>query len=372
MARSRILIAPLDWGLGHATRCIPVIEQVLESGFEVLLGGGGGALSLLRQAFPHLPVLELPEYRVRYGRGRHQIPVLLLQTPGILSAIREEHRLLRSAIDTHRIGAVISDNRYGLWSRQVPTAILCHQLSIALPRYMSLFHHPLYLLHRRFLRRFDRCWVPDLPEPEALSGNLAHAYPPGAEIRLIGPLSRFACRERIPDAFSYPELNGAVPRVVAVLSGPEPQRSLLEALLLDQTQDFADPVWIVRGLAGEKKVEALGRTTRISYMDAADLHRLYAKALVVISRPGYSSLMDYQALGLKQLILVPTPGQTEQEYLASELARKGIAAVFSQRDFQLGEAIRQVERYQGFLPISRKSPGLLRQAVDELLAQIRG
>jgi hypothetical protein len=370
MAHSRILVAPLDWGLGHATRCIPLIDRLLKSGQEVLLGGSGNALTLLTQTFPALAVLELPAYRVRYGAGRQQIPVLLKQTPRILSVVREEHRILQSALGTHRIGAVISDNRYGLWSNKVPTAIICHQLSIALPASMSLFHHPLYLLHRRFLRRFGRCWVPDFPAPGDLSGDLAHAYPAGDEVCFLGPLSRFAHRGPVPEAFSYPQLGDALPDVAAVLSGPEPQRSMLEALLREQAADYEGKLWIVQGLTRERKVEVAGHITHISYMDTADLHRLYSLAPGVISRPGYSSLMDFQALGLRRIVLVPTPGQTEQEYLGDALSRKGIAAVFPQHAFQLREAIRTLGHYRGFEAEGSESSGLLQKALDALLSQM--
>lgn len=370
MARNRILVAPLDWGLGHATRCIPIIEQLLRSGQEVVLGGSGNALHLLQKAFPNLPVLDLPGYQVRYGSGREQIPVLLRQLPRLLAVIREEHRILATSIPALGIHAVISDNRYGLWSSRIPSVVVCHQLSIALPPALAGFHRALYLLHRHFLRRFDACWVPDFPKMDPLSGDLAHRYPPGEEVAFVGPLSRFAHIGPVADAFSYPELADARPDVVAVLSGPEPQRTLLEALLLKQAADYAGSVWIVQGLAQERRVSVVGRIRLISFMETRDLHRLYKEAPIVISRPGYSSLMDFRALGLKQMILIPTPGQTEQEYLAGELTRKGIAPGFEQHTFQLEEAIEQVSRYTGFDSPNEENADLLARHIAAWLEQL--
>ena len=368
MARDRILVAPLDWGLGHATRCIPVIAHLLAAGRAVVLGGSGDSLTLLSHTFPGLPVLPLPGYRVHYAAGRRQIPGLVRQMPRLLSTIREEHQILKSAIPAWGIDAVISDNRYGLWTRQTPCVTICHQWGNASPRCLALFHRPLFVLHRRFLRRFDRCWVPDFPEQESsLAGCLAHSYSPGAEIRFIGPLSRFANAGPAPGAFSYPELADSLPDAVAVLSGPEPQRSMLEALLLKQAADDEGKLWIVQGLPGVRQVAVRGRNALVSYMDTGDLHRLYTHAPVVISRPGYSSLMDFHALGIKRMILIPTPGQTEQEYLAAELTRKGVAPAYAQQDFHLTEAIGQADGYGGFAARPGGAAALLRQAVDELL-----
>lgn len=367
MAQFRVLVVPLDWGLGHATRCVPVIRELLRQGAEVILGGSGGSLALLQQEFPDLSTLPFPAYGVRYSKNRFQVPGLLQQLPRLLWVIKAEHDLLETAIRSHQINAVISDNRYGLWSQQVPTVFICHQLRIQVPKPFSLGESLLARLHKQFIDRFSQCWVPDFSGPDKLSGRLTELPANPSRIQFVGPLSRFKKMGPIGDRFSNPLLGDQLPTMAAVLSGPEPQRTMLEDIIVAQSQKREASIWIIQGKTGSQQVIWEGNVTRIGFMGTEDLHRLYTQVPILISRPGYSSLMDYAQLGVRQMILIPTPGQTEQEYLATRLERQRIAPMFRQADFQLGAAIERLGEYGGFENQLPSGQNRLEKAISELL-----
>lgn len=343
----KILVAPLEWGLGHATRCMPIIDAILEMGHDVILGGDGRSLQLLRDAYPELLYIPLASYGITYSKNNSQIGAMASQIPQILQAIRKEHQQLEEAIGKMNIDGVISDNRYGLWSKQVPTAFICHQLQIRLP--FPFLEPLLYQLHRRFINRFSQCWVPDFRDSQSLSGIMGHPKHLPPNTKYIGPLSRFSNPKQPLQFYSYPELNLRTPDIVAILSGPEPQRSLLESTIEVQARQQDREIWIIQGKPESRKLREEGHLCIIPFMNKHDLGKVIKDAKVIVSRPGYSSLMDFAAFGKKGLILVPTPGQTEQEYLAHRLQSNGIALTQKQKEFSLYVALDESADYQGFI-----------------------
>ena len=244
---------------------------------------------------------------------------------------------------------MISDNRYGLWSPKVPCHFVCHQLAPLPKPTWRWLHFWVYRLHRLWLKKFDEIWVPDHASSPNLAGVLAHRFRPPAQTRFLGPLSRFEKRDASAEQFSLPELNVEPPVVAMILSGPEPQRSFLADKLRAQAKRLNIKSWLVLGKTDRQEIVQEGPLTLINYLEAIDLHRLLLTAQTVVSRPGYSSIMDYAALGLSRVILIPTPGQTEQEYLAQNLAAQNIALSRSQQNFDLPEALIAVENCQGFI-----------------------
>ncbi len=344
----RILVAPLNWGLGHATRLIPVIDLLLQKGMEVILAGDGRSLALLKHSYPKLPHLELPPYDIRYSKTSRQVGAMLRQFPKLIGAIRAEHQALIALKRELRIDAIISDNRYGLWHTEIPSVCICHQLAIKLPDHLSMFRWWVYRIHRHLLSRFHACWIPDVAARPNLSAALSHTYKPLATSTFIGPLSRFSQKKPLSSSFSYPELKVEDADIVAILSGPEPQRTLLEDILTEQAHNIERNIWIIQGKTEARQLRRNGNLWKISFMDTADLGLLFHHAKVIISRSGYSSLMDYAALGLEQVILIPTPGQTEQEYLAQHLHQQQFALVCKQLEFQLVQALDEVKSVKGF------------------------
>ncbi len=366
--KPRVLVAPLDWGLGHATRCIPLVRALLARGCEVLLAGEGAVARLLEEEFPGLTRLPLPGYRVRYttssgrGAGWFMALALLQQWPAIRWRIARERRWLRRMVRAHRIQAVIADNRYGLHHPDIPCIFLTHQLQIRGLR----GHLGEGWLRRRnygFIRRFTECWVPDFPGPDNLSGDLGHpAHLPPIPVRYSGPLSRL---EPLP----LPEKPH---QLLVLLSGPEPQRSLLEDRLLPQLARYGGSATVLRGLPDSPTlIPSSGQIRFFNHLPAAELNRLMQEASLVISRSGYSTVMDLARLQ-KKSILLPTPGQTEQLYLAGYLHRRSLALQADAATFQLRDGLADAARfpYQPFPGSGPQAASLLDQCVESLLERL--
>lgn len=309
----RILIAPLNWGLGHASRCVPLIRRLLADGHQVVLGGDGESLTLLRKHFPALAVLPLASLELRYGSGNRQVLAMLRALPRIIRSARRDHALLNNYLRYEQIDEVISDNRFGLWSAKTHCVYMTHQLLVALPRPWQWLEPVVARWHRRVIAHYDECWIPDesvcANGGQGLAGRLSHPGQLPANAKYIGVLSRFAGRAFTADK-TY--------RVVAVLSGLEPQRTLLEQDILQACENSDDTVLIVRGKIHEPPtIVKHGKVTIAPWLDDDHLASYLLGAERIICRSGYSSVMDLYALGVMQKVeWRPTPGQTEQEYLA--------------------------------------------------------
>ena len=304
-----ILVGALNWGLGHATRCIPIINALQQRGLQVVLAGDGAALALWREQYPTLPWVSLPSYNIHYP-STNMVWNMARQLPQIIKAIRLEREQTATLIQTHAIDAIISDNRYGLRQRGIPSVFVSHQLHLALPTWVI---PPLInRLHQRYIGAFDRCWVPDRAGIDNLAGALAH--PALAGVEYIGALSRFTPVEALEKEWD----------VLAVLSGPEPQRQYLETALREQLLALPYKSLLVRGKPNNQQREWLGAGVyQQDFMPQAALQAAFAQSQWVIARSGYSTLLDLAALQISKAFLIPTPGQTEQQYLAQRLAGLG-------------------------------------------------
>lgn len=352
--KKKVLIAPLDWGLGHATRCVPVIRAFLERDCEVTVATSGSALALLRSSFPRLKFHTLVSYRARYSRT---IPFMLhvaWQLPKFLWAIATEHRQLQRIVNEEAIDLIVSDNRYGTWSRTVPTVFITHQVNILMPPYLKWLTPAIKYLHHQQIRKFGRCWVPDWPGSK-LTGALTQGD--SIPLKFIGPLSRLKKR---------PASSSQHVAVIALLSGPEPQRTVFENLALHQLTQSGLTYLVVRGLPGSTQKES---QQVVNHLDDETLASKIGAAELVICRSGYSSIMDLMTLEAKA-VFVPTPGQTEQEYLAQELEKRGVACYLRQQEFNLEVARAQSMNYKGFAGWHFDS-NLLAETIDELLRTLK-
>lgn len=308
----RILVAPLNWGLGHSSRCVPLVERLIAEGYEVVLGGDGESLALLRKHFPTLAVLQLAPLRLHYSQSGRQVWAILRALPSIIRSARQDHALLDEYLRYEQLDEVISDNRFGLYSSKTRCLYLTHQLSIALPRPWEWLEPLVARLHRRIIRHYDTCLIPDEQAGHGLAGKLSHPaiLPPHA--KYIGALSRFAGKTYTPDT-TY--------KIVAVLSGLEPQRTLLEQELCRRYEHTDETVLIVRGKLQEPPtIIKHGKLTIVPWLDDSHLAAYLLGAERIICRSGYSSVMDLYALDVMQKAeWHPTPGQPEQEYLYSIL-----------------------------------------------------
>lgn len=356
----KVLVCPLDWGLGHATRCIPLIRALLANGHQVRIGAAGGGLGLLRGEFPDLDVFEFPGYRVRYAASpRFFLPVMLWQLPRVFSGMREESRRLERILAEHPADLVISDGRYGVRPKRLPGIFITHQVFIRIPgRFpgLALAERILLALNLHLLRAFDAVWVPDFPGADSLSGELSHKPGAPAGLEFIHPLSRFT-----ESAIPAPEVD-----ILAVVSGPEPQRTLFERILRNQLKGVQGTRVLVRGLPGSfpagstpgpsQKASAIvpQGLTEFDHLSGAELAGLFGSARMVVARSGYTTVMELAGLGARAALMVPTPGQSEQEYLADHLERAGAAIRMDQHSIDLRSARKRLEGLPGF---SRWLPG---------------
>jgi predicted glycosyltransferase len=336
--RVKILLAPLDWGLGHATRCIPIVKELLSLDCTVIIAATGDQKTLLEQEFPFLPFVELPGYRVKYGKNRAlTLLKIVAKIPKILIRIKAENAWLKTFQERERVDAVISDNRFGMYNEGLFSVFITHQLLIRTP-FGSWADRILQRIQYRWLNRFSICWVPDRPGEDSLAGELSHpGRLPSIPVRYIGILSRFEKNETpIPCD------------LLILLSGPEPQRTIFEKIMLEQLPAFPGKVILVRGLPGKRSDEfrpaPCPGLTMHDHLSAETLNKIVCGAGLILCRPGYSSVMDLIKLQ-KKCIFVPTPGQTEQEYLGTYLAGLRLALCVSQTGFSLARSIKMAEDF---------------------------
>ncbi|MBS1497086.1 MAG: glycosyltransferase [Bacteroidetes bacterium] len=325
MSSNRVLVAPLDWGLGHATRCVPIINALIAEKFEVVLAAEGATANLLQKEFPLLKMLPLKGYGIKYSRTKAGFFIkIMTQLPKILAAIKYENRWLDKIIEQEKIDCVISDNRLGLYSKKIPAYYITHQLHIETGN--AFFNWMAQKIHYRYINKYIQCWVPDCEGALNLAGKLSHPLQmPKIPVKYIGILSRFKKISEKP-----------TDNLLIALSGPEPQRSVFENIILKQINEIDCPVLLIRGLPGETTALPCEneRVKIINHLPAGELNKMMAEAGIVISRAGYSTIMDLAMLQ-KNAVLVPTPGQGEQQYLAKYLMEKKYFLCEQQQNFSL-------------------------------------
>ena len=329
----KILVAPLDWGLGHATRCIPIIYHLLNQGAAVWLASNGQSLRVLKDAFPQLPFYELPGYNISYQKNGRQFAFkILMQLPKIIDAVWSEHRWLKRMQKVHRWDLVISDNRYGLFSTATKTIIITHQLNV-FSGWGKLTDIMLQRVLYSYINRFDHCWIPDAQGTPNLTGILGHPVNLPKRVAYIGPISRM---NHISTASNN--------TILILLSGPEPQRSLLEKIILTQVSSIKRDFLLVRGLPSETALpDVPSHVHAINYLGGTDLSMAINAVSLIICRSGYSSVMDLVKLQ-KKAILIPTPGQTEQEYLGKQLMKMKQFVCQLQDQIDIKSGIQQLEK----------------------------
>lgn len=360
----KALVCPLDWGLGHATRCVPIIRELLAQGCEVELGASGNQRAFFAQELPGLVIHEAPSYAIRYPERGWQMPFWLgANLPRIARVIREEQAWIEDLAKRRHASHIISDNRFGCYSHNLPSVYITHQLRIAFPPPAHLFEVWGERWHRRQFSPFREVWVPDMPTGPGLAGKLSHPAHLSAQVRYVGPLSRFEPPEMLE---SLSDMNARPIAVLALLSGPEPQRSLFEGKVLDVLPEIPGKHVLVRGLPGQREMPANSDNLEIhNHLDTQALTQMIRNSQVVLCRPGYSTLMDLAVLGA-QPILVPTPGQTEQEYLARDLSSHGAAIHIPQTKIT-ESALRLAMQNPGHFSARSWDRSLLRKAIENLI-----
>ncbi|MDA0843396.1 MAG: glycosyltransferase, partial [Bacteroidetes bacterium] len=324
------------WGLGHSTRCIPIIQALLERDFDVVIASDGVALGLLTKEFPKLRSFQLPSYKITYATdGRFFKLKMIIDSPKILSAMRNERKAIEQIAKEVAADGIISDNRLGIYVKGIPNVFITHQLRVLSGSTTQISS----ALHQRIFKKYNAVWVPDFEGEQNLTGELGHLDKKPKNLHYMGPLSRF---EKLDLPAKYD--------LMVLLSGPEPQRTLLEEKLLAELKNFKGSVLLVRGvIESEQQKQQLtienGSILKVNFMQSEELSAAVQSSELILCRSGYTTVMDLAKLG-KKAFFIPTPGQYEQVHIAERLDALGVVPSCTQDAFRLKELDR-VTNYSG-------------------------
>jgi hypothetical protein len=354
-----ILICPLEWGLGHAARMIPVASRLQDLDCRVFVGAGKNHLSLFRSELKDLDYIDFSGFSPAYSAVFPQYLIMLIKSPFLLYHIIRDHYRLNKIISRYNIDIVISDNRFGCWNKRIMSVYVTHMPRIPFPFPWKVLEKVGIILHRWVIRKYDYCMIPDLPGKDNLSGLLSHNLKLPGNIRYTGIMSRFDSLIPGSGKFNFPHNT-------IILSGPEPQKSILRKKLIAVKKIQDQPTVVLEGkpgLPGEPSVE--GMIIMYNHMKTAEMAEVIKTGNLTISRPGYTTLMDLVFLGCTGL-LIPTPGQTEQEYLARYLSEKRWFSTIDQKNLK-EDIIPRMETPLFPPDIAERSKQLLDDFLDELL-----
>lgn len=323
--RRKILYAVLNWGIGHATRSLPIIRELIKE-HDVTVLSTGRSLQLLKSELPHIDFIDQSDYSVKYTkRGGALLFSLFFQIPKILFRLREEHKFTEELIIRHKFDRIISDNRYGVYSESVPSYFITHQIRFKLPGGLKFFEPLSEWFNRSYFRNYRRVFIPDEKAEVNLSGSLSHGL-------------KFVSNPKIIYAGILADIDGDEQEIQSdylfVISGPEPQRTIFEKKIIEQSKQLEGNKIIVRGVTESDEMYSDGSTKIYSSVKRDKLTAMIRGAETIISRPGYSTVMELVCYR-KKALFIPTPGQTEQEYLARYYKSKGYFSYISQSEMEL-------------------------------------
>ena len=303
---------------------------MLNSDYDVIIGSSGISSDLLKNEFPKLKHYDLPAYEIKYSKKNNFIFKILLQIPKFLSIVRKEYQILKRVIKIEKFDLIISDNRYGIYSEDIPSIFITHQVSPKLSVFLKLFESIIFKLHLKYLKRFKKCLIPDFRGNINLSGDLSHNLRLPDSYYFIGPLSQFRKYElNIKNKYD----------IMLIISGPEPQRSIFEKIAIKQIKRSGKKSLLVSGNPSYKESYREENIKIVSHLNRKEMNDAIISSEIIISRAGYTTIMDLMLLNRKA-ILLPTPGQTEQEYLAKYLKQYNMFVFCDQVNFKLSESIK--------------------------------
>ncbi len=322
-----ILISALNWGLGHAARIVPIVEILISEGFRVFLASDGRSYFFLKKRFPQLPVLEAPKLDVKYSVNAGIMPLkIFFQMPEIWLWAKKDYRWLQRVVKKYKIDLVISDNRYGMVSRKVPSIFITHQLNIQVPENMNGAKKIVDKLNANYVCKFDEIWIPDFEDCFRVSGILSENKLCDKKITYLGILSRF---------INFPKINFD-PKfdVLFIVSGNEPQRTYFQELVVNQLKTCELDAVVFCGKTEKFVAKQEENILFLSHIEDETFIRYLFSSNVIIARSGYSTIMDLITVG-RTGILIPTPMQTEQMYLAEYLSKNEIFHTVNQEELNL-------------------------------------
>jgi uncharacterized protein (TIGR00661 family) len=314
--KPKILYCVLNWGMGHATRSIPIIDS-LRNKFEVIIASDGLALDLLKEHFPNSEFIKLPGFNIHYSSSNHQELAMAFQIPKLLKTIHKEQEIIKRITKEHKYIAILSDNRYGCYSEETPSIFIGHQLRLLVPVLESWINKK----HDEWLNKFDHIW--QLAPSKKYFPKFSPSENTEEKVKSLGWVSRF------PESISY----NTAGKIVAIISGPEPQRTIFQEKVLIWAEKSKKPILVIGGKKGEKLKKVPENIEYLDYANAEQIQVLLEGAKGIICRSGYTSIMDW-SVTQTPVFFCPTPGQPEQEYLAEFFEEECGVQWMKQKDFE--------------------------------------
>ncbi len=305
IAHKHVLIAPLDWGMGHTTRCVPIINTLLTQQCTVTIACNTAQKTYYTKELGNRQRLNyqaLQGYNIFYWNKLFTLAIVL-QLPKLLLKINYEHRWLTHYLRHNACQVILSDNRYGLHNSTVTNLLITHQLQVITPYGKRIINH----LIARAINKFNYCWIPDnANENERLSGILSQNNTVTIPTQYIGVLSRMALK-----------INKQPNTVLVLLTGPNAAKQSLLQLIISKYAHTTHTVTIVNA----PKCSTLANITMLTTATTEQLQGLINTHSTIITRSGYTSIMDFYALQ-QPVQLIATPHQPEQEYLLTYVCTK--------------------------------------------------
>lgn len=334
---ARIFISPLEWGTGHATRLIPIIRSLKKSNNNEIIIGTNKYESLYKNLFPDIEIVNVPKFDIIYRKKT--LLSVIFYLPKFIRFIHEDKKFINEFVIKNKLDIIISDNRYGMYHSDTYNVIITHQLNIILNGLSRLFSFIVRYRIRKYIEKFDECWVPDIGNIKInLTGSYSyHKVFRNSNIKFVGILSQFDNEKTLPSVGE--EIN-----LLVMLSGPENHRTLLENIIIDNLVKYNIEATIVRGVKGKDAPVFIGKITLYDFVYAEKYVELIKKARYIICRAGYTSIMDLVMLN-KKALLIPTPDHPEQEFLAKRLSELGYFPYMKQKEFNLKKALEILNSY---------------------------
>ncbi|MHB1697782.1 MAG: glycosyltransferase family protein [bacterium] len=336
----KILYSMCSWGLGHATRGLPVIRRLVNDGHDVIIYTSGRSLTLmqseLKNTVRYIAAVPYPSpYSDKIGFAFRFVKT----APKIMKIIKEETKDVAKIVQENKLDLIISDSRFGSYCESIPSYLLFHQLRFIAPCRLAPAEMATEYYNHYLQNKFEKIIVPDYEE-NSLSGDLSHnlRYFKKEKVEYIGILSDFEKLETDED-IDY----------LFSISGPEPTRTMLEKKLFSQIHLLKGNIAVALGKPDKYTKEVVGNTVIYSYLEKKRRDELMNRAKIVVSRSGYTTVMDVAEID-KKAFFIPTPGQTEQLYLASHLEKAGFFHSVNERKLKLDTDTEEALKYKGFTP----------------------
>jgi hypothetical protein len=339
---------------------IPIIKKLRERNCNIIICSGIEHQAIFKNELTGLTYIDFPGFRPGYSRFLPQYIFILMKTPLLFCHILAEHFKIKRIIRENNIDIIISDNRFGLWNRRIKSVYVTHLPVIPLPEKLKSLEWIGIRFHRFIIKKYSLCLIPDLPGKVNISGRLTHEVKLPDNTRFIGILSRFS------DKPGAGEKKFRFPHNTVILSGPEPQKGILRQKLVKILIRREPPAVFLEGRPGNaKEISESGNIISYNHLPSDEMRDMITGSSSIITRSGYTTIMELISLNCSAL-LIPTPGQTEQEYLAEYLTLKGWFTSVTQH--RLNDCIELPSREKDLAcEITEESRILLERALDELL-----